>query len=143
MELTIKGTPVAMQRHRTNKRFGHNYLPKKSKDFKKLIQNEYVKKYKVKPFFNSKEDEYYLNLNTYVKIPKSYTKKRRKEIIEKGLRPNKKPDIDNYLKIVMDALNEYAYIDDAQITSIKVDKNYCEYKEDERIEIYIAKEEKK
>ena len=41
-------------------------------------------------------------------------------------RPTKKPDIDNVIKIITDALNGIAYDDDAQIVSLSATKFYDE-----------------
>jgi Holliday junction resolvase RusA-like endonuclease len=40
------------------------------------------------------------------------------------LRPGKRPDVDNLIKIVMDALEKLTYKNDAQIVSAKIDKYY-------------------
>ena len=42
------------------------------------------------------------------------------------LAPNKKPDIDNILKSVMDSLNGYAFADDSQVVRIMAEKVYAE-----------------
>lgn len=34
-------------------------------------------------------------------------------------------DLDNLVKLVLDSLNEHAYIDDRQIVSVKAVKEYC------------------
>ena len=39
---------------------------------------------------------------------------------------DKKPDVDNIAKAVLDALNGIAYDDDKQITSLVIDKKYGE-----------------
>ena len=40
--------------------------------------------------------------------------------------PTKKPDIDNILKVVADALNGVAYLDDVQVIEVNADKTYSE-----------------
>ena len=40
--------------------------------------------------------------------------------------PTKKPDGDNVIKIVLDALNDTAYIDDSQVCGINFVKKYGE-----------------
>ena len=52
------------------------------------------------------------------------TKKKRKLVEEGVLRPTKKPDWDNIGKIVSDALNKFAFLDDAQIVDARVVKEY-------------------
>ena len=41
-------------------------------------------------------------------------------------RPTKKPDIDNAIKAIADALNGVAYYDDSQIVYIEATKHYAE-----------------
>ena len=50
------------------------------------------------------------------------------------IRPTKKPDADNVLKVVADSLNHIAYKDDSQIVDAYVRKFYCEKP---RIEVTI------
>lgn len=69
---------------------------------------------------------------SYYKVPKSYPKKR-VQAIRAGLEhPQKKPDIDNVAKIILDSLNKIAYADDSQITELIVKKVFTE--ELERVE---------
>jgi Holliday junction resolvase RusA-like endonuclease len=59
-------------------------------------------------------------------IPKSYSKKKHALCVEHKIAPAKKPDVDNILKAIFDALNGYAYADDSQIIKIKAEKIYTE-----------------
>lgn len=60
----------------------------------------------------------------YMPIPKATSNKVR-ERMAAGLEvPAKKPDIDNLLKAVLDALNGKAYHDDNQIVDISAKKLY-------------------
>ena len=36
-----------------------------------------------------------------------------------------KPDVDNIAKIVMDSLNELAYLDDKQVNHLSIRKQFC------------------
>ena len=66
-------------------------------------------------------------------ISKSKTKR---ENAEKGLlRPVTKPDVDNYVKGVKDALNHLIYRDDSQVVDLKVSKFYSE---EPRVEVMIT-----
>ncbi len=38
----------------------------------------------------------------------------------------KKPDVDNVVKAVLDAMNDCVYVDDAQVYSIAVEKRYTD-----------------
>jgi Holliday junction resolvase RusA-like endonuclease len=65
-----------------------------------------------------------MTIAAYYTIPKSASKKKRL-LMEKGeIRPTKKPDIDNVVKVYADALNEIAYHDDTQIVSLVCEKYY-------------------
>lgn len=57
-------------------------------------------------------------------VPRSYTKKQRRDIAEWRLLPTKKPDIDNITKCVLDALNGVAYADDSQVVRVSCEKLY-------------------
>ena len=56
--------------------------------------------------------------------PKGTTKKKALEMCAGRIRPTKRPDIDNVLKAVADALNGLAYVDDAQIVEMTASKRY-------------------
>lgn len=71
----------------------------------------------------------------YYKVPKSYTKKRVQAIREELEYPQKKPDIDNVAKIILDSLNKIAYEDDSQVVELTVLKRYTE--EMERVEFEL------
>jgi Holliday junction resolvase RusA-like endonuclease len=65
--------------------------------------------------------------------PKSVSKKTREKMINGEIPYTKKPDVDNILKSVCDALNEVTYDDDAQINDARVikmygDKSMCQIK---------------
>ena len=71
----------------------------------------------------------------YYKIPKSYSKKRIKGILEGREYPTKKPDADNIAKIILDSLNGIAFKDDSQIIKLTVIKRWTE--EMERVEFRL------
>ncbi len=56
-------------------------------------------------------------------IPKSWTKKK-KELAEQNLIAPAKPDVDNVVKIVLDACNRTVYVDDQQVTKCTVTKQF-------------------
>ena len=59
-----------------------------------------------------------LQLRFYLAKPKTMPKGRTAPIV--------RPDIDNYIKLVMDALNELVYSDDSQIVYIEAHKMYSD-----------------
>ncbi len=56
--------------------------------------------------------------------PKSVSKKRRLDMLEGREFPLKKPDADNIIKVVQDALNGVAYHDDKQVMYVTAKKVY-------------------
>ena len=57
-------------------------------------------------------------------IPESFSKKKKLACIVGDIRHVKKPDLDNLTKSVLDALNNVAWNDDAQIVSLNISKGY-------------------
>ena len=67
-------------------------------------------------------------IRTVKVLPKSWSSKPKKwqaAALAGQERPTKKPDGDNVLKAIADALNEIVYIDDAQIVDATVRKFYA------------------
>lgn len=60
-----------------------------------------------------------------VAIPKSFTGEKRKRIEEGKLFPTSKPDLDNVVKLLCDAMNGVVYGDDMQIVDLYVNKTYA------------------
>lgn len=71
------------------------------------------------------------------KYRKSWTRKTRDAAREGRLACTVKPDIDNIVKLVLDALNGVAFVDDKQVVSVTASKRYGEQDE---IKIIIKKE---
>jgi Holliday junction resolvase RusA-like endonuclease len=89
--------------------------------YKELIAKEIKQVMKISKLSIIK-DAISLNLEFHIAIPKSYTKKQKQDLI--GKFKTSKPDIDNYIKGVMDALNGVCWIDDAQVCQITAVKHY-------------------
>lgn len=116
MKIIINKEPIACPRPRVSK-FGV-YYPKKYQDYK-----DYLKYYLTSLNLNKFEDKsLFLNIVFNIQIPNSFSKKKKLEL--NGTYVIKKPDIDNYLKSVMDAMNSIVYKDDSQIASISIIKKY-------------------
>jgi Holliday junction resolvase RusA-like endonuclease len=56
---------------------------------------------------------------------------------QRAARPLRKPDVDNAAKLVLDALEGYAYRADAAIVTLWVSKHWCEPGEHERVYIHL------
>ena len=71
-------------------------------------------------------DEAYIKvrIQAFYEIPKSSSKVKRTAMENGEILPAKKPDIDNIVKAVLDALNEVAYRDDNQVVELQIRKQY-------------------
>jgi Holliday junction resolvase RusA-like endonuclease len=61
-----------------------------------------------------------------VPVAPSWSRKKRQAALAGALHPTGKPDLDNCVKLLMDALNGILWRDDAQVTDIAVIKRYAE-----------------
>jgi Holliday junction resolvase RusA-like endonuclease len=59
-------------------------------------------------------------------LVKSESKKNKAKMLSGEIKPTKKPDADNIVKIICDALNGIAYKDDTQVVDLTVKKIYGE-----------------
>lgn len=65
-------------------------------------------------------------VNIYMQIPSSASKQMREDMRVNIIRPTKKPDIDNVIKVVLDALNGTAYADDRNVVYVGAAKWFAE-----------------
>jgi Holliday junction resolvase RusA-like endonuclease len=79
-----------------------------------------------------------LRADAYFAIPASAPKTRQKRMEDGEIRPVKRPDADNVLKIIADSLNGIAYYDDAQIADCRIRKFYARKP---RVEVIILEGE--
>lgn len=119
MIFEVPGEPTGKSRPRVTK-FG-NYTPEKT-----VLYENLIKTYFMIAKGRKRNGHIYMGIKAYFKIPKSATKQDKGLMRIRAIRPTKKPDADNILKIVADALNNIAYDDDSQIVSAKVEKFYAD-----------------
>lgn len=123
MDFIVDGKPQGKQRPRFSRISKTVYTPTKTAKYEKQIAKAYTESGgKCIP-----ADCYVsVSVSAFFPIPKSYSKKKREDCLERILRPDKKPDIDNILKVVLDALNKVAYEDDKQVVEAIGRKYYTE-----------------
>jgi Holliday junction resolvase RusA-like endonuclease len=66
-------------------------------------------------------------IDAFFSIPVSRSKKWRQAALDGDARPEKKPDVDNVAKIVMDGLNGIVWVDDVLIVELTVRKFYSDH----------------
>jgi len=116
IEFVFYGEPVAQGRPRFTMRSGYAraYDPEKSRRYKDALRQE------VKDRMAGRaplEGALVLQVRIYRSIPKAFSKKKA-DMAERGLlRPETRPDVDNYVKGIKDALNGICWKDDSQIVA--------------------------
>lgn len=132
IRFTVYGEPVAQGRPRASTANGYvqMYDPKKSRDYKNYIRLVASQNKPNKLLTGPLQ----LNVRIYKPTLKSFSKKK-KMAAEKGeIRPVTKPDVDNYVKAIKDALKSVIWKDDSQVVDLHVSKFYSE---NPRIEVEI------
>lgn len=122
--LEIPGVPMGKQRPRHNRYTNATYTPEKTKMCEAEIVIAYRKKYSSYKFPKGSFIE--MTVYAYVPIPKKTPKTVREKMLSHTIMPTVKPDGDNILKLVADALNGTAYDDDRQLVKMTVSKYYSE-----------------
>ena len=129
----VHGEPVAKGRPRFNRYTGRAFTPEKTINYENLVKMEYLQAYPdEKPY--SSDTALNLRVDIYVSIPKSVSKKKRQEMLNNEVRPTKKPDLDNCIKVLADSGNGVIWEDDKCIVDIVARKWYSDTP---RVEIRI------
>ena len=129
-----KGRPRFVSRFNpaTGQAFGQAHTPEKTIVYENLIKTEYA--IQTKNFRFPDDAMLDMRIIAYYSIPKSVSKKKHNEMLIGMIRPTKKPDMDNVMKVVADSLNQVAYKDDTQIVDAQCRKFYSEQP---RVEVFI------
>ncbi len=130
-EFEVPGKITGKARPRVNTETGRAYTPASTKEYELLIKQYFKIKY---PRYEILQGRIAVKIIACFAIPKSTSQKQKTLMLENKISPTKKPDIDNIVKIILDALNKMAFKDDSQITKIQVEKLYAE---EEKIKINL------
>jgi len=120
-KFTAYGEPVAKGRPRFTKA-GFTYTPKKTVIAEEAIR---LQSLSAKPAVLI-EGPIDLTITFFRSIPKSFSKKKRKLVDIGQLLPVTRPDLDNCVKTIKDALNKVYWNDDSQIVNLVSSKRYSE-----------------
>ena len=128
IKFTYHGEAVGKGRPRVSRRgnYVHTYTPEKTRVFEEAMRFEFMASNSESMPVYEKDKSLKAKVIIGVSIPKSYSKKKHALCRDRVLTPAKKPDIDNILKAVFDALNGYAFEDDSQIVMVYAEKYYSE-----------------
>lgn len=137
VKFTVYGEPKGKGRPRFNTKTGHAMTPKDTVNYETLVHMEYMSQCKNARFPDDAMLD--MRIKAYYSIPKSKSKKMKALMLDGTVRPTKKPDMDNVVKIIADSLNQIAYRDDTQIVDCQCRKFYSD---EPRVEVKIIEIEK-
>ncbi len=132
----VPGPPQGKQRARTVTVNGRrmSYTPQKTRDYERLIAQCFRK---AGGFLFPEGEPVFLFVSAAFPVPKSYGKKKAMDCRSGRRCPLVKPDGDNILKAVSDALNGLAYPDDSHLVWQAVFKRYAEIPENVGITVSL------
>lgn len=137
IEFTIPGPPQGKARPkvvRMKNGFSHTYTPDKTVAYEELVRSRFIMAAEQTEWTIS-DKPLQAQIVALYPVPKSTSKKNRAAMLAGMIHPTKKPDCDNIEKIVYDALNGFAYKDDAQIVKQSIVKRYYEGAGEVRVRI--------
>ena len=133
IKFKYRGEPVGKGRPRVTARrgkgkdsaiFAHAYTPKKTKEFEEAIRFEFMAGNCERLPVYDKGVPLQAKMTFAFGVPKSYSKKKRVACLNGEIAHTHKPDTDNIVKSVLDALSEA--FDDSQVIRIYAEKIYAE-----------------
>lgn len=126
LKFTVLGEPVGKGRPKfsTAGGFVNAYTPEKTVNYETLVKLEYRRQ--CHDFKFDKDTPLDMRVTAYYSIPKSTSKKKRTLMLERKIRPIKKPDSSNVMKAIEDGLNGIAYHDDTQIVDSQTRRFYSD-----------------
>lgn len=120
-DFVVEGKPVGKGRPRFRRvgNFVQTYTPANTAEYEKLVRLRFQNAGGV-----ITDKPVRVAVVAFFSPPKSTKKGDRIEMLANRILPEKKPDCDNIAKIILDALNKIAYIDDSQVIELVVKKRY-------------------
>lgn len=126
IKFTVLGAPEGKGRPRFRQAgtYVKTYTPENTISYENLIKVEYRRQCRSFKFDDKAQLD--VRITAYYAIPKSTSKKLRALMLDHKVRPIKKPDADNVIKVYLDALNKIAYHDDTQVVDLQIRRFFSE-----------------
>lgn len=123
VEIFIPGKPIGKARPKFSRTgsFVRVYTPSETTKYEKLISSLY--KEKCSKMFTGYVS---VSIEAIFPVPASVPKKKIEDYLSGKILPDKKPDLDNICKIVLDGLNRAAFSDDKAVVDLMAKKRYGE-----------------
>lgn len=131
--IVLAGAPMGKERVRMTRQ-GHAYTPERTVNYESRLA---LAAQQVMAGRALLDGPLRVDVTAYVPIAESKPKKWKAEALAGRIRPVKKPDSDNILKVIADGLNLVVWVDDSQIVEARVRKFYGD---SPRVEVVISNE---
>lgn len=120
----VPGTPVGKGRPKFARRgnFVSTYTPEKTASYENLVKVKAQEAMTGIPVFAG---AVVVEIALFVTPPASWSQKKQREALAGKIFPTSKPDVDNVIKGIFDAMNEIVWKDDKQAVDLVVRKRYC------------------
>lgn len=121
IKFEVPGQPVGKGRPRFVRKTGHAYTPKKTQVYEDGLRRAGEQAMRDDPLLTCPISLY---VCAYFQVPKSWSKKKQQLAYDGVILPTGRPDGDNVLKAVGDALNGVVWRDDSQVVFGQIKKLY-------------------
>jgi len=122
IEIVLAGAPMGKERVRFSRATGRTFTPERTVAYEGRLALAAQEAMAGRPLFDG---PLVVDIVAFMPISPSWPKKKQAAARTGELRPTKKPDWDNFGKI-LDALNLVVWIDDSNIIQGRVDKFYSD-----------------
>lgn len=116
IDFVVPGVVAGKGRPRLT-RTGHAFTPKKTRSAEAMVRHLAAIAMRGKKIMEGPVE---LRVSIWLLIPKSWAKKKR----DASFWASGRPDVDNIVKLIADAMNKIVYRDDAQIAALMVERRY-------------------
>ena len=125
IRFSIPGTPVGKGRPRFARRgaFVSTYTDSKTASYENLVK---VKAEEAMQGRSVIDGAVAVSIWLWVTPPASWSQKKQRQALSHEILPTSKPDVDNVIKGIFDAMNEIVWKDDKQAVDLTVRKRYSE-----------------
>ena len=122
---TIPGQPVAKGRPKFARRgnFVTTYTPEKTAGYENLVKMQADAAMAGRPPIEGAAD---VEIALFVTPPASWSQKKQRAALAGETFPISKPDVDNVIKGIFDAMNDIVWRDDKQVVNLVVRKRYAD-----------------
>ncbi len=120
VHIVLVGAPMGKERVRFVKSTGRTFTPERTVNYESRLALAAQQAMAGRALFDG---PLVVELAVYMAVAESKPKKWKADALAGLIRPTKKPDLDNFAKI-LDALNLVVWVDDSQIVQMTITKHY-------------------